>query len=52
MAATYDSLKDLSRQTMKLLFAMSVLPDFSQAERVLRSQMSVLLGTGRTITAA
>lgn len=36
-------------QTEELLFTMSVLPDFAQAERVLRPQMSVLLGTGRTM---
>lgn len=42
----------LNRQytkTEELLFAMSVLPDFAQAERALRPQMSVLLGTGRTM---
>lgn len=46
--------KLLNRQytkTEELLFAMSVLPDFAQAERGLRPQMSVLLGTGRTMPA-
>ena len=38
-------------KTEELLFAMSVLPDFAQAERALRPRMSVLLGAGRTMPA-
>ena len=38
-------------KTEELLFAMSVLPDFAQAERALRPQLSVLLGSGRTVPA-
>ncbi len=38
-------------KTEELLFAMSVLPDFAQAECALRPQISALLGTGRTLPA-
>ncbi|MEY8312879.1 hypothetical protein AALA61_13010 [Oscillospiraceae bacterium 42-9] len=36
-------------KTEELLFAMSVLPDFAQAEQALRPQLNALLGAGRTL---